>query len=306
MTFYPTTINFPSRPSAGGSVLSTRYRILAIVIISLCFSSPSKAQRSNEFLGIRLSTPVQQVVDEIEQRSGKRLQASFQELGRFELGTSFIDDDTGTATLYVDESLEGEAKKLEAVIAHELLHLRLRVNNFPAFIFSPDVKTAKGRAIDVEQGHINDLISLIEHRVFKADMERFGVYKYIDLAGDTAADARQRRGDEDGQADSINYARAILEYPNPSDVTKVRQLFQANGWTRSLKEGASMADIITTADPRTPSAVQAVFLKCLLVLFPVPRSNVAFYLTPDPTNKYFRRMVINLGRLDRKRNRKRI
>ena len=132
-------------------------------------------------------------------------------------------------------------------------------------------------------------------------MEKFGLYKYIDLAGDTAADARNRKGDEDGQADAINYARAILEYSDTRDVNMVKQLFQANGWTRSLKEGSEIAAIIAESDPRAANDIQAVFLRSLVILFPPPRS-ATFKLTIDPTNKYFRRMVINLSQIVRKRN----
>lgn len=95
-----------------------------------------------------------------------------------------------------------------------MLHLRLRVNNYPTFIFSPAIKTAKGRAIEVEQSNINDLKSIIEHKVFKTDMQKFGLYKFINLAGDTAERAKKQKGQADGQDDVINYARAILEYQN--------------------------------------------------------------------------------------------
>jgi hypothetical protein len=94
-----------------------------------------------------------------------------------------------------------------------------------------------------------------------------------------------------------------VEYPNRADVNIVERLFKANGWTRSLTEGKSIADIIETSDPRLPKDVETVFLRCLLVLFPTPRPNIKFTLTVDPTNKYFRRMVINLSKSARTKSR---
>jgi hypothetical protein len=276
------------------------FGLISAILVAVSCPLFVHGQTRQELLGLRLSPDIRAMVAEIEMRTRKNIHAEIVELSDFKLGVSYIDYDTGMAAIYIDSSLENNPKKFEAVIVHELLHLRLRVNNFPTFIFSPNVNTAKGRAIDVEQDHINDLLSIIEHKVFMSDMERFGVYRYIDLAGDTAADARKRKGDEDSQADSINYARAILEYQDPKDVSTVKNTFIANNWTRSLKEGAAIADIIAVSDPRTPKAVEAVFLRCLSILFPSPKPNITFTLSLDQSNKYFVRKEINLSRTSRK------
>ncbi len=258
-------------------------------------------QSRDTILGVKLQPEVRSIVREIELKTHKPLRALLGDLDEFQLGSSFIDDETGTATIYAASALEDDPKKLEAVITHELLHLKLRVNGFPTFIFSPTVRTARGRAIDVEQEHVNDLLSIIEHRTFKADMEKFGLYRLLNLAGDTAADARARKGDEDGQADAINYARALLEYPDQRDAATVKQLFTANGWDRALKEGSAIADIISRSEVATPAAVESVFRRCLSILFPPPKPSVVFIFNVDPTNKYFKRLVINLSRGGRKR-----
>ena len=259
------------------------------------------SQQRDTFLGIKLRPDVRVIVKEIEDKTRQPIHAEFAQQPDFQFGASFIDDDSGAAFVLVDPGVRVDQQKLEAIITHELLHLRLRVNNYPTFIFSPSIKTAKGRAIDVEQEHVNDLLSVIEHRVFKSDMEKYGLYRFIDIAGDTAADARNRNGSEDGQADAINYARAILEYSDPKDTALVKQLFQANGWTRSLKEGADIADAISKSPLKTPKDIEAVFLRCLSTLYRPPGASFTFTLTPDPANKYFRRLVINAAKTAKKR-----
>lgn len=276
--------------------------ILLTCTVLLTAGSYTHSQTTDELLGITLKPEVKLIVAEIENKTHKRLEAEFTDEPQFQFGSSFIDDDTGRACVYIESTLERNPKKLEAVIVHELLHLRLRVNNYPTFLFSPSVNTAKGRAVDVEQSNINDLLSIIEHQIFKADMERFGLYKYIDLAGDTAADARKTKGREDGQADAINYARAILEYHDQKDVALVRDLFAANGWKRSLKEGQEIADLILRTVVRSPKDVETVFGGCLRTLYMTPRSPIAFKLSRDPANKYFQRMIINTARVVRKKN----
>ncbi|MGC2236270.1 MAG: hypothetical protein WA584_08920 [Pyrinomonadaceae bacterium] len=268
---------------------------LTIIFTILLLGGNIFAQSRDLFLGIKLRPEVQAIVNEIEKKTGKKIYAEFIEQKDFFLGSSYISEQ-GLAIIQVDATLEDTPQKLEAVIAHELLHLRLRVNNYPVFLFSPTIKTAKGLAQDVEQPNANDLTSMIEHRIFKSDMEKFGLYKLIDLAGDTAREAKRNKGKEDGQADSINYARAILEYQNPKDIEAVRKAYEANGWTRSLREGKQIADIISQSNLQTPKDAENAFLKCVLILYVPPKSSFTLKLTLDTQIKAYRQMIINTQR----------
>ena len=253
------------------------------------------------FLGIKLRAEVQSLVKEVEKKTGKKIDAEFSELGNFQLGSSYISD-RGTAVIQVNFSLEDNPKKLEAVIAHELLHLRLRVNGYPTFLFSPTIKTAKGLAQDVEQPNANDLTSMIEHQIFKSEMKKFGLLDLIDLAGDIAKQARKNKGQADSQADAINYARAILEYQNPKDIEEVRKIYAANNWKRSLQEGKAIADIISQANPQTPKDAENIFLQCILKLYTSPNSLLTFKLTLDPSVKAYRQMIINTAKQSSRKN----
>lgn len=275
-------------------------RILLLFLFIAVLSGLASAQKSGEILGIKLNAEELPIVREIETKTGKRLLAYFTDAPDFQFGSSYIDDKTGSPEIYIDAKLQSNPKKMEAVIVHELLHLRLRANGYPTFLFSPDVRTAQGRAIDVEQGHANDLLSLIEHRLFKPDMIRLGLYQVIDLAGDTASDARRRKGGLDGQADAINYARAILEYHNQRDIDTVKQLFTANGWKISIREGESIASYIQSAVINEPKDIEPLFRLCLQTILPLPAS-AAFIFTPDLNIKTHRQMVIKLQRKNRVR-----
>ncbi len=252
-------------------------------------------ETSDDFLGLELRPEIRAIVTEIEQKTGKEIYRRFIDMDEFVLGSSYISED-GLPVVLVDYDLENEVKKLEAVVVHELLHLRLRANGYPAFLFSESVKTSRGRAIDTEQDHVNEVLSLIEHEIFKAEMQKFDLYKYINLAGDTAKRARQNKGKEDEQADSINYARAILEYPNAADIEEVRKIYVANKWTRALRDGEAIAGFIKTSNIRTPKDVDAIFLKCLAQLLPLPGSAYSYKLTLDPNKKVGRRLVISISR----------
>ncbi len=280
-----------------------KFRQLTLIFAILAFSANLFAQSSDEFFGIKISPGVRSIINEIENKTGEDIYIEFVRQEDYMLGSSFISED-GVPVVLIDYALEDDAKKLEAVVVHELLHLRLRVNNFPTFVFSPTVNTAKGRARDTEQGNINDLKNMIEHQVFKPEMEKFGLNKIIDLAGDIAKGARANKNQADGQDDAINYSRAILEYPNAKDVAEVQKIYEENGWKFSLRAGGEIAGIISQSNPKTAKDVEAVFLKCLLKLYPPPRPEYIFRLTLDAKNKLFRRMIISTATQTVRRKRK--
>lgn len=280
-----------------------RFLLAAVFLLwNFCASYNVCAQNPRNFLGIKLRPEVLAIIEEVENKTGKKIYAEFVEQENYTIGSSFIAEENGVPVVLIDYKLENDRKQLEAVIVHEILHLRLRVNNYPTYIFSPTIQTAKGRAIDVEQSNINDLKDLIEHRIFRAEMEKFGLHKFINIAREGIEGARSDKGKADGQDDSINFARAALEYVNQSDVDELRKIYAANGWTRALQTGDEIARIIKLANIKTPQEAEAIFLKCLLKLYPPPSSVYTFRFAADPKNKVFRRLIINTGRNQRKRN----
>lgn len=271
-------------------MIINRALIFALFVFALLSGARDlRAQNARTILGVKLQPDVAAIAGEIEARTKKRIVAVFDEFeSPYVLGSSFIGEDDGVAYIRIQSALEGD-KRLEAVLAHELLHLRLRANGFPVFLFSPKIKTAKGLAQDVEQPNVNDLLSLIEHRVFKSEMERFKLLEVIDLAGDTERSARASRGKEDGQADSLNFARALLEYQKPEEISRLREIYQRNGWRRALADGQFIADAIANSNPKSAADVTAVFRKCLARLYPTPRP---LKLAPDRTVKTYSQFLI--------------
>lgn len=265
-------------------------QVILIFGLLFFFCMEITAQNDKLFLGIKLRPEVRQIADEIELKTKKKIVAVFDEFeNEFTLGSSFIGED-GIAYLRVNPNLQTQKQKLEAVVAHEFLHLRLRANNYPVFLFSPKVQTMRGLAQDVEQPNVNDLTSFIEHRIFKEEMNKLGLNQLIDLAGDTERAAKQRFGDQDSQVDTINFVRALLEYQNPSDVQRLRQIYVKNKWQISLKKGQEIADLIDKSPLNSPEAVAAVFKLCLAKLYPTPRPAK---LTLDKSVKTYRQYIIS-------------
>lgn len=211
-----------------------------IFLFILIFSFEIPAQNEKLFLGLSLRPEVHTIADEIEQKTKRKIYAEFVEFDDpYLLGASFINRD-GIGIVRANTTLRLQKQKLEAVIAHELLHLRLRANNYPVFLFAPNVKTQRGLAQDVEQSNANDLTSLIEHRIFKGAMEKLGLIRILNLAGDTARSAERRSGEKDGQADAINFARAVLEYQNRADIEDLRKFSSKTNGKNPLKSARKL------------------------------------------------------------------
>ena len=271
----------------------------AICLLALCCRAPAaqvvRQESARTVLGVRLGAEASAWLEEVEGKLGREVYAEFAELdpedagGDYTLGTSYLTR-AGVAVVRVDESFRARgARQAEAVIAHELLHLRLRARGFPLFLFSPTVQTRKGPAQDVEQEHVNDLVSMIEHRVFAAEMRRTGFDKLIDLTNGLAA-ARRAGRSADGQAELLNYARALLEWDDPKPRDQLAAVYRANGWTRSLEGGRRLADIIRASDIHAPAGVAPVFLRCMTVLY-----GASFRVEPDrrfPLAKVYPQMLI--------------
>ncbi|MEZ5426367.1 MAG: hypothetical protein R2747_08890 [Pyrinomonadaceae bacterium] len=252
----------------------------------------SGAKEKRRLLGIELRPRIESVVDEIEKKTGHEIVAVFESFDRAEeegiLGVSFIHTD-GIAYVGAKTSLRLDSKRLEAVLAHELFHLRQRLRGYPTFMWSEKVKTKKGPAHLVEQSNVNSLHSLIDHRFFQADLEQLGLYKYLDLSDDAIRAAREEGHLEDGQAQAIDFCRAVLEFQDAKKLETYRRIYIKNGWRDSIKIGEAMAAIIKEKKITTAAEFQTVFSDCLIKLYKLPR---AMKFRRDPTMKHYRRMVI--------------
>lgn len=256
-----------------------------------------RPRQAGTLLGVRLGPEVSSWLEEVERKLGREVYAEFAELdpedagGDYTLGTSYLTR-VGVGVVRVDESIRARGdRQVEAVIGHELLHLRLRARGYPLFLFAPEVKTLRGPAEDVEQPNVNDLVALIEHRVFAPEMRRAGFDRLIDLTSYLES-ARRLRGVQDGQAEVLNYARAALEWDDPARLEELTEIYRANGWRRALAGGQRLAETIRAAEARTPAEVTALFLRCLPVLY-----GAEFRVEPDakfPLARIYPQMLIRV------------
>lgn len=237
-------------------------------------SSPRVARRAQAervVLGVKLRPEMQAWLVEIERRLGKELYAERAPLGPEDGGDGFVGGENyitarGTAILRVNIALPSrDERRIESIIAHELLHLRQRARGFPVFEIDDAASSADARRF-IDERIIGDMLEGIEHYMFSPDMRRLGLDTVADMIGGLRR-AQSPGGGSDDPVKTLYFFRALLEYNNPSQVEELRRAYRGKGWTRSIQRGESLAQIVRRANLQTPSDVTATYLRGLTTLY---------------------------------------
>ena len=230
--------------------------------------------RERVLLGLKLRPEVAAWLEEVERKLGREVYAEFAQLGPEDGGEGFVGGENylterGAAVIRINFSFQTAAnkKRLEATLAHEILHLRQRARGFPAFTLDE-----AGSAPRVPLGELNEmeitgaLMEAVEHHAILPDLHRLGLDTAADMIGGLAW-TRGKGVSPDHPLYAVYYLRATLEYDDPARLRELEQIYRRNRWARSLERGARMAQIIRSAPLRTPAEMTAVYLRVLTELF---------------------------------------
>jgi hypothetical protein len=230
--------------------------------------------RERVLLGLRLRPEVAAWLEEVERKMGREVYAEFAQLGPdggdegFVGGENYVTE-RGAAVVRINfdfQSAENRGR-LEATLAHEILHLRQRARGFPAFTLdeassSPRVPLAELNEMEVAGA----LMEAVEHHAILPDLHRLGLDTVADMIGGLAW-TRGKGVSTDHPLYAVYYLRALLEYDDPARLRELEQIYRRNRWTRSLQRGAAMAQLVRAAPLRTPAEMTGAFLRCLNELF---------------------------------------
>jgi hypothetical protein len=228
--------------------------------------------RERILLGVKLRPQLVDLLIEVEGLFGnKQVQARFERVRESRefvdrVGTTEITKD-GTPIIKVDDSIDSKDKlRIERIVAHELLHLRLRGKRFPLFTFN-------GAAPLMNQFNFylatarHAIRNGIEHWMFAADMRRMGFDASAELKrGFDILKQQAKPGYGDDILLTLNYFRALLEYDDPKLLAELRLFYLDHQWERMIESGEKLAALVLATKPQTPDDVKATFLQCLNAL----------------------------------------
>lgn len=225
-------------------------------------------------LGVTLRPEAAAWLEEVERKTGREVYAEFAPLGPEDESEGFVGGENyvterGAPVLRINLTFQAPEKRrrLEATLAHEILHLRQRARGFPAFAF--DARSSSPRAPlaeFAEMGLAGALMEAVEHHAILPDLHRLGLDTVADMIGGVAW-TRSKGVSPDHPLHAVYYLRAQLEFGDPARVRELEAIYRRNGWTRSLRRGARLAEIVRATPLRTPAEMTEVYLRCLDELF---------------------------------------
>lgn len=247
------------------------YHIAFFIVIIFCASltaAQSKAQLKvtrkmtqteriqRTFLGVKLRPRVRALLAEVEKLYGKKVQAEFANIsesseGDDTAGRAIISDD-GTPLVKIDNHIShGDGARIESIIAHELLHLRLRATGYPTLFFHGEtgLMTSFGPYL-LAAG--NTLRNGIEHWMFAPEMRAMGFDPGEEVKhGLEKFREAGRTGNGDDVLLALYYYRAILEYGDPKLLARLRQGYVEGNRLGIIKLSELLAQIVINGKPHT-------------------------------------------------------
>jgi hypothetical protein len=246
-------------------------------------TATESGSRDGRLLGIRLRPKVLILLQEVEKLYGRVVEAEFADIsesseGGDTAGKAIITDD-GRPTIKVDKHVNPkDTNRVEAIIAHELLHLRLRAMRYPVLYFHGETGLMESVGPYLLAAG-NGLRNGIEHWMFIPAMKAMGFASVSEIrigAEKFGSAAKTGRGDDVLLA--LYYYRATIEYENPVQLSELRREYVEGGRSGVVKLGERLAQIVYENNPRTPDEVAKTLLSCLDALF---QKQIVFTLLPS-------------------------
>lgn len=171
-------------------------------------------------------------------------------------------------------SRPGDGKRaLEETIVHELFHLKLIAEGFPAIKFEvaweapPDETVLKANK-EAEDNIRDFLYDPIVHWTFYPRIREMG----MDPGNVRKANFHTRRQEDNVKGLEEDYSRAeyffaaAMEYGDPQLLEELASWFRSKGWNHSFMQGMNLAMVVERLNPQTPEAAITALLGCLSYL----------------------------------------
>ena len=228
-------------------------RVGALIAIALSF------QTGRTILDVKLSPATERLLNEVEKLYERPLAVERIVPPGGGWGSSRVDSD-GTPRIRIAPEAAGD----EAIIAHELLHLRLRAQGAPVFLWKSTASEARLRALGEVQGQLYDAI---QHRSFVTDMRAMGLNPSARFRDQLRDIIRRRRfeGTATDLGKAVVAARVFLEFGRGPELEALRRWYAEAGWQQSLLFG-NRAIVVLAPLVTEPKAQAEQFIASLRAL----------------------------------------
>lgn len=228
-------------------------KLAAVIAVALCF------QTGRTILDVKLRPATERLLTEVEKLYGRPLAVERVVPLGGGWGSSRVDQD-GTPRIRIAPEAAGD----EAIIAHELLHLRLRAHGSPVFLWKSTASEARLRSLGEVQGQLYDAI---QHRAFAAELRAMGFDARVRLREQLRATIQNRKfqGTATDLGKAVVAARVFLEFGQGPELEALKRWYAEAGWHQSLLYGNS-AIVALTPIVIEPKAQAEQFIAALQAL----------------------------------------
>jgi hypothetical protein len=249
-------------------------RRCAIVLLILVLTVGCWRPAPHEILGVKIRPQVQGLLASVEKGYGKPVSFSKADTGQDSAGDSSVGQD-GTPTVRVNPAHGGLT---EENVAHELIHLRLKLEGFPLVRTLGYPEGYVGARMDPrKEAYWRKIFRLvrdsIEHWSFYPELRRMGIEPGIVLRDGFDAEIASgvdpyirytAQGAVIGRR--VEYMRACLEL-GAGERRRVAEWYGKENWSGDRLKGDELAAVVTgSRRPLTPEAEISLALRILNTL----------------------------------------
>lgn len=228
-------------------------RIAAVIAIALSIQTP------RTILDVKLRPATERLLNEVETLYGRPVAIERVIPPGGGWASSRVDPD-GTPRIRISPEAAGD----EAIIAHELLHLRFRAKGAPIFLWKSTASEARLRALGEVQAQLYDAI---QHRSFAREMRTMGLDPSARFRDQLRDIIRRRRfdGTATDLGKAVVAARVFLEFGKGPELQALKRWYAEAGWQQSLLFG-NRAIVALTPRLTEPKAQAEQFIAALRAL----------------------------------------
>jgi hypothetical protein len=234
----------------------------AFVSLALYSSSPSSLGVPCErTLGeVCLRAGAAELLNYVEELYGKPVKMA--ETTRAAVADSGVYSD-GTPYIELNPVINGRSDaRREAVIVHELFHLKMKASGYPIVKFQRDAVSPDEYQFLLETVRL--VFDPIEHHLFASKILEMGLDPDAEVeAHFRAIEPRtQAAGFTNYYQRAMTLMRVLLECSEPTAL-RIEKRYGLNGWGSALDAGKEMAALVTSREEYSPDDEVVIYMKCL-------------------------------------------
>ncbi|HET9529239.1 MAG TPA: hypothetical protein VFQ92_02735 [Blastocatellia bacterium] len=214
----------------------------------------------------KLRPQARELLDHVERSYGREVRVKvMHDWDSYLIGESFLEEDG-----VPEVRLNASSGCTEVCIVHELFHLKLKAEGYPAIIIKSDLTGSQRNYIESAAKVVRETM---QHRAFYPEMRRMGLTPeaaQADLLKQRIKEGRNERISisPDEVSLALDYFRACLEIEDPELISQIERLYEKKQFVWSLETGKRLVSLADQSSPRRPEEEIALLIRCLGILFP--------------------------------------